>query len=135
MPFYEYQCSNCGHELEELQRMSDAPLTKCPSCGKDTLKKLIGSGGGIIFKGSGFYHTDYKNKTSKDKHGSISSKDSDSNKETIPSDKKATSEVTSKGETSKTETSKTDTSKTDNVKTETVKKETSKSGNSKKDKK
>ena len=62
MPFYEYQCSNCGHTLEELQKMSDAPLTKCPSCGKNTLKKLIGTGGGLIFKGSGFYLTDYKNK-------------------------------------------------------------------------
>jgi putative FmdB family regulatory protein len=62
MPFYEYQCSNCGHTLEELQKMSDPPLTKCPSCGKETLKKLIGTGGGLIFKGSGFYLTDYKNK-------------------------------------------------------------------------
>ena len=62
MPFYEYQCSNCGHTLEELQKMSDAPLIKCPKCGKNTLKKLIGTGGGLIFKGSGFYLTDYKNK-------------------------------------------------------------------------
>jgi len=62
MPFYEYQCSNCGHTLEELQKMSDEPLKKCPNCGKNTLKKLIGTGGGLIFKGSGFYLTDYKNK-------------------------------------------------------------------------
>ncbi|MBN8586332.1 MAG: zinc ribbon domain-containing protein [Ignavibacteria bacterium] len=62
MPFYEYQCSNCGHELEELQKMSDPPLKKCPACGKNTLKKLIGTGAGLIFKGSGFYLTDYKNK-------------------------------------------------------------------------
>ncbi|MBE2227591.1 MAG: zinc ribbon domain-containing protein [Ignavibacteria bacterium] len=62
MPFYEYQCSNCGHTLEELQKMSDPPLKKCPNCGKNTLKKLIGTGGGLIFKGSGFYLTDYKNK-------------------------------------------------------------------------
>ena len=62
MPFYEYQCSNCGHTLEELQKMSDEPLIKCPKCGKNTLKKLIGTGGGLIFKGSGFYLTDYKNK-------------------------------------------------------------------------
>ena len=54
MPFYEYQCSNCGNQLEELQKMSDSPLTKCPKCGKETLKRLIGTGGGIIFKGSGF---------------------------------------------------------------------------------
>jgi len=62
MPFYEYQCSNCGHTLEELQKMSDPPLKKCPNCGKNTLQKLIGTGGGLIFKGSGFYLTDYKNK-------------------------------------------------------------------------
>ncbi|NOS84688.1 MAG: zinc ribbon domain-containing protein [Ignavibacteria bacterium] len=62
MPFYEYQCSNCGHTLEELQKMSDEPLKKCPNCGKNTLQKLIGTGGGLIFKGSGFYLTDYKNK-------------------------------------------------------------------------
>lgn len=72
MPFYEYQCSNCGHKLEELQKMSDAPLTKCPACGKDTLKRLIGTGGGLIFKGSGFYLTDYKKK-SKPAGGDISS--------------------------------------------------------------
>lgn len=63
MPIYEYQCANCGHQLEELQSFSEPPLTKCPNCGKDTLKKLIGSGAGLIFKGSGFYLTDYKNKT------------------------------------------------------------------------
>ncbi len=63
MPFYEYQCSNCGHTLEELQKMSDEPLKKCPNCGKNTLQKLIGTGGGLIFKGSGFYLTDYKKKS------------------------------------------------------------------------
>ena len=64
MPIYEYQCSNCGHHLEELQSISEPPLVKCPKCGENSLKKLIGSGGGLIFKGSGFYLTDYKNKTS-----------------------------------------------------------------------
>ncbi len=64
MPIYEYQCANCGHQLEELQSISEPPLTKCPNCGKDMLKKLIGSGGSLIFKGSGFYLTDYKKKSS-----------------------------------------------------------------------
>jgi putative FmdB family regulatory protein len=64
MPFYEYKCSNCGFELEELQKMSDEPLTTCPNCKKETLQKLIGTGGGLIFKGSGFYLTDYKKKSS-----------------------------------------------------------------------
>jgi putative FmdB family regulatory protein len=62
MPFYEYECSNCGHQLEELQSMNEKPLLKCPACGKNTLKRLIGTGAGLIFKGSGFYLTDYKNK-------------------------------------------------------------------------
>jgi putative FmdB family regulatory protein len=63
MPIYEYQCANCGHQLEELQSISEPPLEKCPKCGKNTLKRLIGSGGGLIFKGSGFYLTDYKRKS------------------------------------------------------------------------
>jgi putative FmdB family regulatory protein len=63
MPIYEYQCANCGHQLEELQSISEPPLEKCPKCGKNKLKRLIGSGGGLIFKGSGFYLTDYKRKS------------------------------------------------------------------------
>ncbi len=62
MPTYEYECESCGHEFEEFQYMSDAPLKKCPSCKKNKLHRLIGSGAGIIFKGSGFYETDYKRK-------------------------------------------------------------------------
>jgi putative FmdB family regulatory protein len=73
MPFYEYKCSNCGFELEELQSIKADPLIKCPKCGKDTLQRLIGTGGGLIFKGSGFYLTDYKNKSSKTAEGSKSS--------------------------------------------------------------
>ena len=60
MPTYEYRCSNCGHEFEEIQTFTDAPLTKCPSCQKLTLKRGIGGGAGLIFKGEGFYITDYK---------------------------------------------------------------------------
>ncbi len=67
MPIYEYQCSKCGYELEDLHSMSAPPLTKCPNCGNNTLKKLIGTGGGLIFKGSGFYLTDYKNKPASEK--------------------------------------------------------------------
>lgn len=62
MPTYEYECDVCGHEFEEFQSMSDKPLKKCPSCGKNKLQRLIGAGAGIIFKGSGFYETDYKRK-------------------------------------------------------------------------
>lgn len=62
MPTYEYRCGNCGNEIEVMQSMKDAPLTKCPKCGKETLKKMVSGGAGLIFKGSGFYLTDYKNK-------------------------------------------------------------------------
>ncbi len=60
MPTYEYLCQQCGHEFEAFQSMKDAPLTNCPSCGKETVKRKIGGGAGLIFKGSGFYITDYK---------------------------------------------------------------------------
>ncbi len=63
MPTYDYECTKCGHKFEAFQQMSDKPLTKCPKCDKK-LRRLIGSGAGIIFKGSGFYATDYKKKSS-----------------------------------------------------------------------
>jgi putative FmdB family regulatory protein len=60
MPTYEYECSSCGHRFEEFQAMSAKPLKKCPECGKSALERLIGLGAGIIFKGGGFYETDYR---------------------------------------------------------------------------
>ena len=60
MPTYDYVCEACGHELEAFQRISDKSLRKCPECGKLKLKRLIGAGAGLIFKGSGFYITDYR---------------------------------------------------------------------------
>jgi putative FmdB family regulatory protein len=60
MPTYEYACRNCEDVFEVVQSMRDAPLTTCPKCGQATVKRLIGRGAGIIFKGSGFYETDYK---------------------------------------------------------------------------
>ena len=59
MPFYEYRCEACGHELEAMQKMSDAPLTDCPACGAAALTKLI-SAAGFRLKGSGWYETDFK---------------------------------------------------------------------------
>ncbi|MFI5144611.1 MAG: FmdB family zinc ribbon protein [Ignavibacteria bacterium] len=64
MPTYEYACSNCGFHLEEFQSMKEDALIKCPNCGQNKLQKLIGAGTGVIFKGSGFYVTDYKKKNS-----------------------------------------------------------------------
>jgi putative FmdB family regulatory protein len=60
MPTYEYKCDDCDHRFEELQSITAKPLRKCPACGKLKLKRLIGTGAGIIFKGSGFYQTDYR---------------------------------------------------------------------------
>ena len=59
MPTYEYRCTACGHEFEAFQQMTDDPFEQCPECG-DRVKRLIGTGAGIIFKGSGFYETDYR---------------------------------------------------------------------------
>lgn len=60
MPTYQYKCNNCSHEFEEFQSMKDSPLVTCPNCKQDHLQRIIGTGGGMIFKGSGFYLTDYK---------------------------------------------------------------------------
>ena len=59
MPTYEYQCEQCGHRFERFQKMSEEPSKKCPRCGT-RVHRLIGAGGGIIFKGRGFYATDYR---------------------------------------------------------------------------
>ena len=61
MPTYDYECAKCGR-FEKFQKMSDEPLKKCPKC-KGKVQRLIGTGSGIIFKGSGFYETDYKKKS------------------------------------------------------------------------
>lgn len=60
MPTYDYECKGCGHKFEHFQSITSEPLKKCPECNKNTLKRLIGTGAGIIFKGSGFYATDYR---------------------------------------------------------------------------
>ena len=62
MPTYDYQCENCGHAFEKFQSITASVIRKCPQCGRMKLQRLIGTGSGIIFKGSGFYETDYKNK-------------------------------------------------------------------------
>ena len=63
MPTYDYLCSACGHRFEEFQSMSSKPLRQCPECKKNALDRLIGPGAGVIFKGSGFYQTDYRGKS------------------------------------------------------------------------
>lgn len=67
MPTYQYECTQCGHSFEIIQAITERRLSKCPQCGKRKLVRLIGSGSGIIFKGNGFYETDYKRKESPSK--------------------------------------------------------------------
>lgn len=59
MPTYDYRCRGCGHEFEQFQQMSEKPLHKCPRCGGE-LHRLVGTGSGIILRGSGFHQNDYK---------------------------------------------------------------------------
>ena len=66
MPTYDYICDDCVEKYEYFQSMSDDPLTECPKCKKDSLRRIISGGTGLIFKGSGYYLTDYKNKKDKD---------------------------------------------------------------------
>ncbi|MHC4230895.1 MAG: FmdB family zinc ribbon protein [Planctomycetota bacterium] len=65
MPTYEYVCEKCGHKFERFQAITARPIRKCPECGKSSAKRLIGVGSGIIFKGSGFYETDYRSESYK----------------------------------------------------------------------
>lgn len=60
MPTYEYRCGQCGHEFEEIQKITAHPFTQCPVCHRKALTRMIGAGAGLIFKGEGFYITDYK---------------------------------------------------------------------------
>ena len=63
MPTYEYQCQSCKRIHETFQTITAKPLTKCPRCKTGKLKRLLGSGSGFLFKGSGFYSTDYRSKS------------------------------------------------------------------------
>lgn len=78
MPTYEYACQKCGYEFEQFQSMRDEPLKKCPKCKKAGLKRLVGGGAGLIFKGTGFYVTDYKNKSGGKKDSGGESKPAES---------------------------------------------------------
>ncbi|NUQ63128.1 MAG: zinc ribbon domain-containing protein [Pirellulales bacterium] len=82
MPTYDYECDACGHGFELFQRISENPKRKCPECGKQKLRRLIGPGAAIMFKGSGFYSTDYRSESYKkaasaEKSGSSSSTSGD----------------------------------------------------------
>ena len=110
MPTYEYICESCGHKFEQFQSIKARPLRKCQNCGKQSLQRLIGAGAGIIFKGSGFYETDYR---------------SESYKKAAESEKKSTDKTTTEKKTEKTDTKSIETKTA--TKTETKPKDKKKS--------
>ena len=65
MPTYDYECDNCGHEFELFQSITESPKRKCPDCGRLKLRRLFGTGAAVMFKGSGFYQTDYRSESYK----------------------------------------------------------------------
>ena len=89
MPIYEYRCGACGHHVEALQKMSEAPLRKCPDCGKSKLKRLV-SASQFRLKGGGWYETDFKNKSETKRnlveHGGGSSEAADKSTDTAAKD-------------------------------------------------
>jgi putative FmdB family regulatory protein len=113
MPTYDYQCDACGHRFEEFQSITADALKKCPECKRNKLRRLIGAGAGLIFKGSGFYCTDYRSssykKSASADSGSSSSGSTGSNGST--SETKATK--SSNGESGGKSKSKTSTAKSD----------------------
>ena len=92
MPTYGYRCTNCGHEFEIFQRMADDPLKVCPNCSQATLKGILYPAG-VVFKGSGFYTTDYKGSGSRSSGSNGSSSSSEGS-----SEKKADSKPETKSE-------------------------------------
>ena len=87
MPTYDYVCNACGHELEAFQSIREPALKKCPKCGKPKLERRIGPGAGILFKGGGFYQTDYRSESYK--QGESSEKGESKPAETKPTEKKS----------------------------------------------
>ncbi len=103
MPTYEYVCEACDHAFEEFQSITAKPLRKCPECGKPKLRRLIGTGAGIIFKGSGFYETDYRSESYKKAEKAEKDASSSTKKESTSSDKSSSSSATATKSTTKTE--------------------------------
>ena len=99
MPTYDYACEACGHSFDHFQSMTSRKLRKCPECRKPKLVRLVGAGAGLIFRGSGFYETDYKRSGSGGSEGGdsgsekeSSSKSSDAKGDTTPSGEKPSGE-------------------------------------------
>lgn len=88
MPFYEYQCTKCGHEEEVLQKISDKPLKKCPECGKSSMQKKV-SAAAFRLKGGGWYETDFKSGNKKNVASSDKGKSGSESSKSAPPKKKA----------------------------------------------
>ena len=113
MPTYDYECTKCSHNFDAFQSMSEDPLVKCPSCGKNGLRRLIGGGLGVIFKGSGFYVTDSRgggNGRGAKTDSESTSSDSSSESKSTPDSSSGASADTSNKDSSKSGAS-TDTKK------------------------
>lgn len=103
MPTYDYVCDACDHKFELFQSITAEPEKKCPECGKRKLRRLIGPGAAIVFKGSGFYQTDYRSESYK-KRAEADKPASESKSETKSSESKSSeTKASSSGSTSKTE--------------------------------
>jgi putative FmdB family regulatory protein len=105
MPTYDYECDACGHEFELFQGINDPVQRKCPDCGKLKLRRLFGTGAAVVFKGSGFYQTDYRSESyktaaAKDKNSSEGSSDSGKSEK---SGEKSSDKSTSGGESKKSD--------------------------------
>ena len=112
MPTYEYHCDACEHHFDEFQSINDKPLKKCPECGKSRLRRIFGAGAAVIFKGAGFYQTDYRSESYKsaakaDQEAgkpAATAKDAANGKADTGGGGKSASETKSKGNSSKSET-------------------------------
>lgn len=98
MPTYEYQCQACGHRFDILQKITEGPLTRCPKCQRARLKRLIGAGLGVIFKGSGFYSTDNRRGGSNGSSSKSESKGESKKESKTESKSESSSESKSKAE-------------------------------------
>ncbi len=104
MPIYEYQCTDCGHKLEKLQKISDDPLRDCPSCEEPSLNKLV-SAAAFRLKGSGWYETDFKTGKKKNVSGSSDSGSSGSDSSSSDSKSSSSSDSSSNKSSSKNDSS------------------------------
>ena len=95
MPTYDYECDACGHAFELFQSISEPVKRKCPECGKSKLRRLFGTGAAVVFKGSGFYQTDYRSDSYK--KGAKADKDAKKASSEKKSDKKSDTKNSSKG--------------------------------------